>query len=650
MTRLTKSLFKMGLECPAKLFYAMRPQEFANASTGDSFIESLAEGGYQVGELAKRMFSDGVEVRSLGHSNQVEETNKLLALPEITIFEGAVAFGNLFARVDIIRKKGPSIELIEVKAKSYDPANTKFLSESSTVPYLRDIAFQRYVFSLAHPELASDIKCALLLPDKSRVATVDGLNQQFPILRQGGQILFARRAATSIGDPILTMVPVSMETQSIIAGDIEVPGYTGTFNDAIKFMSQRVETGQMALPPIGPHCSKCQFVSEGNEEPQKLRNGLHECWQMHGVSAADSRNGTVLDIWKFSRKADLIKSGKLRLKDVCREDISPTPKAIGLSQSERQWMQISGDLRGQSQFYIDRQLIADEMKTWVYPLHFIDFETSRVAVPFRLGDRPYSTIAFQFSHHVMNDDFSVSHSSQFLDCRPGFNPNLGFIRALIRSLGHDRGTVFMWSGHENTILKDLYGEIRKNPPNDVETLEPFLLSLTSDAKSGRVGGRAMYDLCRLAERAFFHPMTKGSSSIKKVLPAAMESSDWLRERYSQAIYGKGLQIPSLNFEAADPIVWWQRDRENIVNPYRKLPPIFPNLSSTTKDINALDPDTDLEVADGGGAMTAYGRLQFEALSPSMRSDIEAALLRYCELDTLAMVMVVEAWREWARHN
>lgn len=646
MKRLTKSLFKLGLECPTKVYYATRPHEFANASDSDSFLAALAEGGYQVGELAKRMFPGGVEISSVGHAKQIEDTNALLALPEVTIFEGAISFGALFARVDIIRKWGSSIELIEVKAKSYDPANTKFLSGSGMAPYLRDIAFQRYVFSHAHPGLASDIMCFLLVPDKSRRASVDGLNQQFPVSRQDGQILVARSTAPSIGDPILVHVPVSEETASIIAGDIKIPGFSGRFTQAIELMSDQMLTGQPTLPSIGPHCRTCQFTSGADDAARQLRNGRQECWQAHGVSAADFRKGTVLDIVRFMRTADLIKKGKTLLKDVCREDISPTPKGRGLSRSERQWMQVSGDLRGQSGFYLDRLLIADEMRKWTFPLHFIDFETSRVAVPFRIGDSPYATIAFQFSHHIMNADFSVSHHSQFLDCEPGSHPNLAFIRALKQSLGQDNGTVFMWSGHENTILKDLLAEIRMNPPCDFESLETFLLSLTSDARSGRVGERVMYDLCRLADNAFFHEMSKGSSSIKKVLPAVMESSNLLRERYSQPIYGKGLPIHSLNFDSAQPIIWWERNAGKIVNPYRKLPPVFPDLRSNANNLEFENPDSALELADGGGAMAAYGSLQFETMNPSARAHIEAALLRYCELDTLAMVMVVEAWRAW----
>ena len=50
------------------------------------------------------------------------------------------------------------------------------------------------------------------------------------------------------------------------------------------------------------------------------------------------------------------------------------------------------------------------------------------------------------------------------------------------------------------------------------------------------------------------------------------------------------------------------------------------------------------IAEGGAAATAYARLQFEELDHQSREKICSALLRYCELDTLAMVMVVEAWQ------
>ncbi len=52
------------------------------------------------------------------------------------------------------------------------------------------------------------------------------------------------------------------------------------------------------------------------------------------------------------------------------------------------------------------------------------------------------------------------------------------------------------------------------------------------------------------------------------------------------------------------------------------------------------------MSHGGAAMLAYADLQRPDLPAAERLRLEGQLLRYCELDTLAMVMVYEALREW----
>ena len=44
-------------------------------------------------------------------------------------------------------------------------------------------------------------------------------------------------------------------------------------------------------------------------------------------------------------------------------------------------------------------------------------------------------------------------------------------------------------------------------------------------------------------------------------------------------------------------------------------------------------------------MTAYARVQFSDVSDAEREATFKGLLRYCELDTLAMVLIWEAWRD-----
>ena len=51
------------------------------------------------------------------------------------------------------------------------------------------------------------------------------------------------------------------------------------------------------------------------------------------------------------------------------------------------------------------------------------------------------------------------------------------------------------------------------------------------------------------------------------------------------------------------------------------------------------------IYDGGAAMAAYGKMQFTHMDSIEREKISQALLRYCELDTLAMVIILEEFRE-----
>ena len=50
------------------------------------------------------------------------------------------------------------------------------------------------------------------------------------------------------------------------------------------------------------------------------------------------------------------------------------------------------------------------------------------------------------------------------------------------------------------------------------------------------------------------------------------------------------------------------------------------------------------IADGGAAMTAYALLQFYNITEVESKHIYEGLLRYCELDTIAMVMIWEYWK------
>jgi hypothetical protein len=327
-----------------------------------------------------------------------------------------------------------------------------------------------------------------------------------------------------------------------------------------------------------------------------------------------------------------------------REDIGDFEDDAGLegmTRMQRQWLQVNGIPKSHFHkgFYLDDALVRVEMSHWSYPLHLIDFETSTVALPFYVGMNPYEAVAFQFSHHIMERDGTVKHAGEFLCAEPGEFPNYKFVRSLKKELENDDGSVFMWSSHENTILSSILKQLADDPnkPEDAEELSRFIKTIIKG------GDRSMIDLCRLAEKAFYHPDTKGSNSIKKVLPAILKTSEKLQQIYSQPVYGAPNGIKSINFAVTGGFTWLQITDGKIDDPYNMLKEYAQEM---LPDVVLDDEEGNLSIiAAGGGALTAYARLQFEDLDIQARERIKAALLRYCELDTLAMVMVLQGWQE-----
>ena len=115
----TKSAFKIALECPRRLYYAYDSKLYANQDLSDDFLKSLAEGGFQVGELAKVYYGihGAADIDVLGYDEAIEKTKKLFKNDTINIAEAAFRSGNLFVRADILEKKGNDITLIEDTTK-----------------------------------------------------------------------------------------------------------------------------------------------------------------------------------------------------------------------------------------------------------------------------------------------------------------------------------------------------------------------------------------------------------------------------------------------------------------------------------------------------------------------------------------------------
>lgn len=602
-----------------------------------------------MGELAKCYYPAGIEVADLDYDASLAKTNELMQQDRVTIYEAAFLSNSLFIRADLVEKSGSNIRVIEVKAKSFDPMKDSFLTQSGSISsnweaYLFDVAFQKYVIQKSFPDLKV---CAhLLLVDKSKHATVDGLNQAFLIYQEAKTCKVIRAEgfdANNFGEKIMTQHDVDEICDQIIND----PKFD--FQNRISSYSNYYAADKKITPVLGSSCAACEFRPGRELLAKGFKSGFNECWSSTNLTQDKIDNGLLLSLWNFRKKSDFIKNGKYLLSDVTREDLEPKSKkkdspSQSLSVAQRQWLQIEKYMTDDSTAYLDVPGLRDVMNGWKFPLHFIDFETTAVAIPFNAGRRPYEQIAFQFSHHLVNTDGSIEHKGQWINLDRGAFPNFGFIRALKMELQNDDGTIFRYAQHENTILNVIYKQLKDSEEADRDELCEWIKYITKSSSSSAEpwsGGRNMVDLRELVLKYYYNPMTKGSNSIKQVLPAVLKTSGYLQQKYSQPIYGSS--IPSLNF---NDHTWITRRDGDIVNPYELLPHIHTEASNELMD--ELFVDEEVGIADGGAAMIAYCRMQFTHTSEEEKSRITGALLRYCELDTIAMVMLYEAFKDWCK--
>jgi hypothetical protein len=136
-----------------------------------------------------------------------------------------------------------------------------------------------------------------------------------------------------------------------------------------------------------------------------------------------------------------------------------------------------------------------------YPIHFLDFETFMSALPLYPGTRPWQTLTFQWSDHILHENGDLEHR-EFLHEGVG-DPRPGFTSSLIDALG-DTGSIVVYSSFENSRLNDLAAAFPEH------------------AKAIAAIQARVFDLMKVVQSHVRHPDCLGSVSIKVVLPALVD--------------------------------------------------------------------------------------------------------------------------------
>ena len=329
---------------------------------------------------------------------------------------------------------------------------------------------------------------------------------------------------TGGGDYQGLLVEEDLTAQSVARAD-EVAGW-------IEQAHTVVASSVAPSSPLGKHCSKpfaCGFHAFCTEQ-DTAANGAIE----HPV-------GLLPRVQAKALVRHLERSEVRSLKDV--PDLLLNPVQLRVKQ------QTLADI-----VYFDAVSAAQALDHFGLTGLFLDFETIAPAVPVWAGTRPYQQIPFQFSLHRLLASGHLTHTG-FLDLS-GNDPSIPFVNSLIAACAGDEPIYVYNKGFEGARIREL--------ANRWQNLAPGLNAID----------QRLVDLLPITQKFYYHPVQRGSWSIKVVLPAI---------------------APELNYQMLEG------------------------------------------VQDGLGAQVAYGEAVNPETSQDRKEEIYKQLWRYCRMDTFATV-------------
>lgn len=208
---------------------------------------------------------------------------------------------------------------------------------------------------------------------------------------------------------------------------------------------------------------------------------------------------TVFDIsyLRHEKRRKLLQEGIIDIHDV--------PDNVALNARQRLQVEVakSGEPR------ILRDMIAQRICEWEYPLHFLDYETFQYAIPQFEGVRPFQQMVFQYSLHTIDRPGAEIRHTGYLSRGDG-DPARAVAEHLRNAMSGGIGTVFVW-----------YEPFEKGRNEEMIEMFPDLADFFIEVNE------KTYDLMKIfAEDLYVHPAFKGKTSIKKVMPVLVPSLDY----------------------------------------------------------------------------------------------------------------------------
>lgn len=230
----------------------------------------------------------------------------------------------------------------------------------------------------------------------------------------------------------------------------------------------------------------------GNEPDEPIAIHCHEpydcCFFRYCTKGMEEPNVFNLYRMNFKKKCELYNQGKINFEDLVNEKLN-----------EIQQMQVSTFLNN-TQLVTPKE-ISEFLKTLIYPLYFLDFETMQMAIPEYEGTSPYQQITFQYSLHWIEEEGGELHHTDYLGDSVS-DPRRKLAEKLCRDIPKGVCSTAYNKGFECGRLRelakaypDLADHLNDIADHIIDLIEPF------------------------RKKMVYLPEMNGSFSIKHVLPA-----------------------------------------------------------------------------------------------------------------------------------
>lgn len=594
---LSKSRYTRGVQCPKMMWMdAHMPEQFDDSVMNQAVLAS----GNEVGDLAMGYFGPYVEIPFDAHDfeGMARLTRELMTSEQRVICEATFEHDGNVCMVDILRVEEDGVHLVEVKSSTHVHDI-----------YLHDMAYQCWLLG----------QCGYVVKGASLMHVDSGY------VRSGELDLLRLFKLVDLTDEVLSMtrlVGKRVDALKELADQKREPGGPSEQARAI------AEVQRASLPAkvgncgafdeniigsclIGPHCSSpypCGYQAW--------------CWR-------HVPHPSVLDLGGYG----LVKAFRLAREGVVTFD-DVIASNMALKSIPRR--QVEAYQKGES-LLVDASSIARFLAELSLPLYFLDFETYQPAIPPFDDVHPYQQIPTQFSLHVVRaaaaDDYVVSDAVRTPAAQvEGACGTESDLSASAEHADACSAECEAASDSRESVVRKPTSESRKSnacvngASLAVEHYE-FLAEAGSDPRRG-VAEALVRDIPRGAcvvaynmsfERMVLRDLAKAYPDLADHLLSIRSGMHDLMVPFRSGWCYAAAQGGSFSIKAV-------------------LPALFPHDPSL--DYHALD-----GVHNGAQAQAAFADLA--AMPPDQAARTREALLRYCELDTLAMVRIWERLCELA---